>query len=132
MATHDIIGDCLNSIKMASSSGQISCTVPYTRLAHDVCAILKSEGFIAHFAKKEVSKGISIVEVSLKYVSGLPSITGLKRHSTPGCRRYYASKQIPRVLGGVGVAVLTTSRGVMTDAQARRQNVGGELLAQIW
>lgn len=132
MAIHDTIGNFLNSVKMASLAGQSSCTITYSRLAYNICSILKSEGFIVDFLKQTPLKGSSFIEIIIKYVSGVPSITGLERHSTPGCRRYYSASHLPRVLGGVGVGILTTSLGVMTDAQARRQKVGGELLAKIW
>jgi small subunit ribosomal protein S8 len=132
MAVHDIIGDCLNSIKMASASGLASCRIPYSRLALHIAGVLKSEGFILAYQKIEISSGVAEIEVTLKYVSGIPSITGIMRHSKPGCRRYYAASTIPRVLSGIGVAILTTSKGVMSDKKARHENVGGELIAKIW
>lgn len=132
MATHDVIGNFLNSLKMASASGRSSCFVSYSRLTYSVCSILKSEGFIFDFSKQDSLEGASLIEIIIKYVSGVPSITGLERHSTPGCRRYYAASSLPTVLGGVGIGILTTSFGVMTDAQARRQKIGGELLVKIW
>ena len=83
-------------------------------------------------ARKAEREGRPVREISRKYVAGVPAITSIERVSTPGRRIYAGYSSVPKVIGGMGVSILTTSRGVMTDAEARRQKVGGELLAKVW
>tara|TARA_B100001248_G_scaffold220746_1_gene176703 strand:+ start:145998 stop:146387 length:390 start_codon:yes stop_codon:yes gene_type:complete len=128
----DTIGDFLTIIRNALSAKKGTCDAQWSKIREGIAQTLKSEGYIADFAKKKNEKGHEVLEVTLKYVEGTPAIEGIERHSRPGRRLYYGSRSIPRVLNNLGVAVLTTSKGVLTDKEARRQRVGGEMLCKVW
>jgi small subunit ribosomal protein S8 len=130
-ASTDTIGDFLTSIRNASQANKASITVQWSRLREGVAKILVDAGYVAS-ARKAEREGLPVLEVTLKYVAGVPAITSIERVSTPGRRIYAGYSSVPKVIGGMGVSILTTSRGVMTDAEARRQKVGGELLAKVW
>jgi small subunit ribosomal protein S8 len=130
-ASTDTIGDFLTSIRNASQAGKGTITVQWSRLREGVAKILVESGYVAS-ARKAEREGLPVLEVTLKYVAGVPAITSIERVSTPGRRIYAGYSSVPKVIGGMGVSILTTSRGVMTDAEARRQKVGGELLAKVW
>ncbi|MEK0437472.1 MAG: ribosomal protein [Verrucomicrobiota bacterium] len=130
-ASTDTIGDFLTSIRNASQANKASITVQWSRLREGVAKILVDAGYVAS-ARKAEREGLPVLEVTLKYVAGVPAITSIERISTPGRRIYAGYSSVPKVIGGMGVSILTTSRGVMTDAEARRQKVGGELLAKVW
>ena len=130
-ASTDTIGDFLTSIRNASQANKASITVQWSRLREGVAKILVDAGYVAS-ARKAEREGLPVLELSLKYVAGVPAITSIERVSTPGRRIYAGYSSVPKVIGGMGVSILTTSRGVMTDAEARRQKVGGELLAKVW
>jgi len=129
MAVHDTIGDFLTVIRNASLAGKESCSVTYSKLRVGIARILKDEGYIKDF---RVNNGETSLEIDLKYVDEIPAITGLQRHSKPGRRLYCSYEDIPRVLGGLGVSILTTSRGILKDRDARRQKVGGEVVCKVW
>lgn len=95
-------------------------------------AILKAEGYVLDFSTGTDEQGHKTLIVKMKYVDGAPAITGLTRVSTPGRRLYYRYSEIPRVLNGLGIAILSTSRGLMKDADCRRNKAGGELLCNVW
>lgn len=126
----DPIADFLTRLRNASRSGKADLLVPYSRLKADCAAILKKEGYISDFEVK--SEGRPQLRVVNKFSGKTPAITGLKRVSRPGLRRYVGADAIPRVLGGMGISILSTPRGVLSGREARRQNVGGELLAYVW
>ena len=130
-ASNDTIGDFLTSIRNASQANKAVITVQWSRLREGVAKILVDAGYVAS-ARKAERDGLPVLEVALKYVAGVPAITSIERISTPGRRIYAGYTSVPKVIGGMGVSILTTSRGVMTDAEARRQKVGGELLAKVW
>ncbi|MCX6888450.1 MAG: 30S ribosomal protein S8 [Verrucomicrobia bacterium] len=130
-ASTDTVGDFLTSIRNASQANKAVITVQWSRLREGVAKILVDAGYVAS-ARKAEREGLPVLEVSLKYVAGVPAITSIERVSTPGRRVYAGYSSVPKVIGGMGVSILTTSRGVMTDAEARRQKVGGELLAKVW
>ncbi|MFZ9978889.1 MAG: 30S ribosomal protein S8 [Opitutales bacterium] len=130
-ASTDTIGDFLTSVRNASQAGKPTITVQWSRLREGVAKILVDAGYVAS-ARKAEREGLPVLEVALKYVAGVPAITSIERISTPGRRIYAGYTSVPKVIGGMGVSILTTSRGVMTDAEARRQKVGGELLAKVW
>ncbi|HQU08841.1 MAG: 30S ribosomal protein S8 [Verrucomicrobia bacterium 21-51-4] len=132
MATHDTIGDFLTIIRNAAHAKKATCQVQWSNVREGIARILKSEGYISDYAKGENEAGLPRLEVSLKYVNGLSAITGIQRYSKPGCRRYFHSTEIPRVLGGLGICILTTSKGIIKGSDARQQKVGGELLAKVW
>ena len=130
-ASTDTVGDFLTSIRNASQANKAVITVQWSRLREGVAKILVDAGYVAS-ARKAEREGLPVLEISLKYVAGVPAITSIERVSTPGRRVYAGYSSVPKVIGGMGVSILTTSRGVMTDAEARRQKVGGELLAKVW
>lgn len=130
-ASTDTIGDFLTTIRNASQASKASVTVQWSRIREGVAAILKQSGFISEFRKAE-RDGLPVLEITLKYVAGVPAITSIERVSKPGRRVYAGYSAVPKVIGGMGVSILTTSRGVMTDAEARQKKVGGELLAKVW
>jgi small subunit ribosomal protein S8 len=126
----DPISDMLTRIRNAGMAMHPTVTMPYSKLKGAIADILKREGYVSE-AKTEGDKRKTLT-LTLKYQGRKPVIVGSKMTSTPGLRRYVNSSEIPQVLGGMGVAILTTSRGVMTGAQARKENLGGELLFFIW
>jgi small subunit ribosomal protein S8 len=127
---NDPISDMLTRIRNAHRALLPSVEVPHSRMKESIAGILKREGYIADFLiEGQLPK---VMKLKLKYRGKKSVIEGLRRISTPGLRRYVGATEIPRVLGGLGVAVVSTSEGVMTDAQARKKNIGGELLCYVW
>ena len=127
----DTIADMLTRIRNANAMRYNEVSVPASKMKIEFARILKEEGFIKGYkVVKDDAQG-SIV-ITLKYVSKERVITGLKRISKPGLRVYAKSEEIPKVLNGLGIAIISTSKGVMTDKEARKQNLGGEVLAYIW
>jgi small subunit ribosomal protein S8 len=132
MTTSDPIADMLTRIRNAQSARHPKVDVPASKLKMEIARILKEEGYIANFKMTEEGSKKS-VRIYLKYTPGnSPVISRIERVSRPGCRVFVGSKEVPRVLGGLGINILTTPRGVMTGSTARKENVGGELLCQIW
>ena len=128
----DPIGDMLTRIRNASSARHEKCLVPKSRLKVRIAEVLKEEGFIKDFVVHQdgVQGAITIL---LKYSGDRePAISDIKRVSKPGLRRYVANDSIPRVLNGMGIAILSTSKGVLVDREARKQKVGGELICTVW
>ncbi|MBW4650820.1 MAG: 30S ribosomal protein S8 [Kastovskya adunca ATA6-11-RM4] len=133
MAANDTIADMLTRIRNAGLVRHQTTNVPATRMTHSIAKVLKNEGFIADF--EETGEGIKrTLVLSLKYKgkNRQPIITALQRVSKPGLRVYSNRKELPRVLGGIGIAIISTSHGIMTDREARRQGIGGEVLCYIW
>jgi small subunit ribosomal protein S8 len=128
----DPIADMLTRLRNAARAHKTEFVVPYSRLKSEVARILEKEGYIAGFELETTQKGRPNLKIRNKFVNKASAIAGLRRVSRPGLRRYVKADEVPRVLGGMGIAVLSTSRGVLTGHEARRQNVGGELLAYIW
>lgn len=128
---NDPISDMLTRLRNAASAGQTSLTLPYSKLKSDIAQILKKEGYIKE-SELVTEGGHQAIKIQTKFVNKTSAISGLKRVSRPGLRRYVGAGEIPRVLGGMGIAVLSTSRGILTGHEARKQKVGGELLAYIW
>ncbi|MEZ5404030.1 MAG: 30S ribosomal protein S8 [Bryobacteraceae bacterium] len=128
----DPVADMLTRLRNALAARHPKVDVPSSKLKMEIARILKDEGYILNY--KLVEEGPSqIIRLYLKYTpANQPVITKIERVSKPGCRIYVGSKEVPRVLGGLGVNILTTSRGVMTGAEARKAGVGGELLCQLW
>jgi small subunit ribosomal protein S8 len=127
----DPIADMLTRLRNSAAAGQASLTLPYSKLKSDIAQVLKREGYIRETELVTVD-GHQNIKIQTKFVNKTSAITGLKRVSRPGLRRYVGAEEIPRVLGGMGIAVLSTSRGILTGHEARKQKVGGELLAYIW
>jgi small subunit ribosomal protein S8 len=132
MTTSDPIADMLTRVRNALQARHPKVDVPASRLKMDIARILKEEGYISNFKMAE-DGGKKSIRIYLKYTPGnVPVISRIERVSRPGCRVYVGSKEAPPVLGGLGINILTTPRGVMTGAAARRENVGGELLCRVW
>ncbi len=132
MSFTDPIGDMLTRIRNASSARHEKVLVPKSRLKIRIAEVLKDEGFIKDFVVHQdgVQGAITIL---LKYSADRePAISDIKRVSKPGLRRYVANDAIPRVLNGMGIAILSTSKGVLVDREARKQKVGGELICTVW
>ena len=127
---NDPISDLLARIRNANLALLPAVEVPHSRIKESIIGILKKEGYVADFAVE--GKVPKTIKVKLKYQGKKSVIEGMRRISTPGLRRYVGATEIPRVRGGLGVAVLSTSEGLLTDMQARRKNLGGELLCYIW
>ncbi|MGC8763176.1 MAG: 30S ribosomal protein S8 [Acidobacteriota bacterium] len=132
MSMTDPIADLLTRIRNGLKARKPFVEIPSSNLKVEVAKILKEEGYILNFKVTEDGKQ-GILRLDLKYTpEGRPAIEGLRRESSPGRRVYVAKDEIRPVLGGLGVGILTTSRGVLTDKQARREGVGGELLCTVW
>ncbi len=127
----DPISDFLTRFKNASRAGNDEFKAPYSRIKAEIARILKEEGYIWNY-EVDTSGKFPELKVKTKFVDGTPALTDLKKVSKPGRREYVGAQEIPRILNGLGITIVSTSRGVMTGAQARRQNVGGELLAFVW
>lgn len=133
MAVNDTVADMLTRIRNATMARHQSTTVPATKMTRSIAKVLREEGFIGDF--EETGEGIKknlVITLKYKGKTRQPLITALKRVSKPGLRVYSNRKDLPRVLGGIGIAIISTSSGIMTDREARRQNVGGEVLCYVW
>lgn len=132
MSFTDPIGDMLTRIRNASNARHEKVVIPASRLKVRIAEVLKEEGFIKDFVRHEDGPQGAIT-VLLKYTPDrAPVITDIKRVSKPGLRRYVPTDSIPRVLNGMGIAILSTSKGVLVDREARKQKVGGELICTVW
>jgi small subunit ribosomal protein S8 len=128
----DPISDFLTHLRNASKAGLAVCTSPHSQLKESLANILKSEGYVRDVATGTDERGHKTVVVTMKYVDSAPVITGIKRTSTPGRRLYSGYSEIPRVLNGLGIAIISTSKGLMKDQDARRNKLGGELVCTVW
>ena len=126
----DPIADMLTSIRNAGRALLPAVELPHSRMKESVAKILKSEGYVADVTVE--GDAIKKLKIRLKYQGKKNVIEGLKRVSRPGLRRYVGATEIPRVLNGMGVSIMSTPEGVMTGAQAKKKNLGGELLCQVW
>jgi len=127
----DPVADMLTSIRNANMAVNPDCSVPHSRLKENIARVLKDEGYISNY--QVTGKGaIKRLEVALKYHDRKGVIEGIKKISKPGLRKYVGFTEMPRVLGGLGVAIVSTSQGVMSGTNAREKKVGGEVLAHVW
>ena len=131
MTVIDPIADMLTRIRNAIMAGHESVLVPSSKIKLSIAKVLKEEGFIDHY---EVLKGKPqpMIKIHLKYTGDQPVVLGLERVSKPGLRVYVERREIPRVYGGLGIAILSTSKGIMTGQKAWRQRLGGEMLCYVW
>ena len=127
----DPIADLLARVRNSAQAQKLEMFVPYSKIKSDIIRILKEEGYITDFAL-DTTAAHPRIKITNKLSNRSNAITGLKRVSRPGLRRYVGADEIPRVLGGMGTAILSTSRGVMSGREAKKQKVGGELLALVW
>ena len=132
MSMTDPIADMLTRIRNAVASKHRRVDMPTSKMKVEIARLLKQTNFISDYRTLETEDGRTVLRVALKYAGGTPVIRELKRVSTPGLRQYVGAGEIPRVRNGLGVAILSTSKGLLTDRQARAQRTGGELLAFIW
>lgn len=126
----DTIADLLNQIRNAQAVGKERVILPFSKLKYEIAELLGRKGFIEKAEKKGRPK--RLIELTLKYTDKVPAISGLKRISKPGQRIYLPYKKIKRVKDGYGMAVISTSKGLITDKEARRQKIGGEVICEIW
>lgn len=132
MSLTDPIANMLTIIRNGTMSNKIKVDAPFSKLSQEILGLLKREKFIKDFKLMEYKKQ-GLLRVYLKYTkTGTPAIKGLKRVSRPGLRIYVKKDEIPAVLGGLGIAILSTSRGVVTDTQAKEMQAGGEVLCYVW
>ncbi|MDF1794680.1 MAG: 30S ribosomal protein S8 [Thalassobaculaceae bacterium] len=132
MSMSDPLGDMLTRIRNGQSARKSVVSSPASRLRSNVLEVLQREGYIRGFSQDDVRAGVSEIKIELKYSEGEPVIKEIKRVSTPGRRVYSKIKDLPRVYNGLGIAILSTPRGVMSDNEARAANVGGEVLCQVF
>ena len=130
MSMSDPIADMLTRIRNAQATEKVSVVVPASKVKQAIAQVLKDEGYIEDFAVRSAD-GKSMIEIGLKYYAGKPVIEKIERISRPGLRIYKGRDDIPRVMNGLGVAIVSTSRGVMTDRRARETGVGGEVLCVV-
>ena len=128
----DPISDFLTRLRNASKAGLAECVTPHSNLRESLAGILKAEGFVRDVSSGADERGHKTLVVALKYVDGTPVITGLRRASTPGRRLYFGYSDLPRVLNGLGIAIVSTSKGLMKDQDCRRNKLGGELVCTVW
>lgn len=132
MAMTDPIADMLTRIRNASTVAHETVDIPASKLKVELARVLKEEGFIADYAVKEEGK-FKVITITLKYdMNRKPVITKLERISKPGLRHYSKAKKLQKVLGGLGVAIISTPKGLLTDRKARKENVGGEILCYVY
>jgi small subunit ribosomal protein S8 len=132
MSMNDPIADMLTRIRNANMAEKKTVQMPYSKIKDEITRILKKEGYIADYVTENVD-GKKTLTLYLKYrADRAPVIQGLRKISKGGCREYVGAEEVPRVLGGIGTAILTTSRGVMTDRDARKNSIGGEVLCYVW
>ena len=132
MSMTDPIADMLTRIRNACQSKHRRVDMPVSRMKTEIARILKENNFIQDYNTLETDEGRKVLRVRLRYASGEPVIRELKRMSSPGLRQYVAVNEIPRVRNGLGMAILSTSKGLMFDREARQSRTGGELLALVW
>ena len=130
MSMSDPIADMLTRIRNAQAAEKLSVTVPASKLKKSIAQVLQDEGYIEGFSVKAID-GLPVMEISLKYYSGRPVIEKIERVSRPGLRIYRGNDEIPKVMNGLGIAIVSTSKGVMTDRRARASGVGGEVLCIV-
>ena len=131
MNSTDPIADILTRLRNAIQARHKKVDIPASNVKREILRVLADERFVGGFAEtKDDTQGI--LRVSLRYVDGISALTGAQRVSKPGLRVYVSARELPRVLNGMGIAIISTSNGIMTDKQAREQKVGGEVLCHIW
>ena len=132
MAFNDALSDMLARIKNAHKARKSYTSCYKSKLNSNVLTVLKDEGYIRDFKDIEIIKGINNIQIDLKYYNGNPVIKNIKRISKPGIRVYSKISDLPKIYGGLGISILSTPKGVMSDNQARKNNVGGEILCEVF
>ena len=132
MSMSDTLGDMLTRIRNGLQTNKTIVEAPSSKFRANVLEVLKREGYIRGFSSVENKPGIKHLKIELKYQEGVPVISEIKRVSKPGCRVYSGINELPKVYNGLGISILSTPRGVMSDNEARAANVGGEVLCQVF
>ena len=132
MAIHDTIGDFLTMIRNSSRAGKSNCITSHSKVRVGIAKILSEEGFISSYRESKNQRGHKQIVLQLKYYNGESAIVGLLRYSKPGRRLYCGFKDIPPVLGSLGIAIMSTPKGILASHIARRERLGGEILAKVW
>ena len=132
MAVHDTIGDFITIIRNASRAGKESISVPHSNLRESLAKILADDGYVRSMNVTSSDKGIKTLLIELKYVGGESAIKDIQRYSKPGRRMYSGYTDIPKVLDGLGISIISTSKGLLKDSVARREKVGGEILCTVY
>ncbi len=132
MSMTDPIADYLTRVRNSLKAGKKTVDMPYSKFKHAISEILKKSSFIEDFKVIESEGKFKILSIKLKYNDGESVILGLKRISKPGIRRYVSNEDIPRVRNGLGISIVSTSKGLLTDKEARKLKVGGEVVCEIW
>ncbi len=128
----DPISDFLTRLRNAGKARLDECILPHSTLKESIAVILKNEGYVSNFTTGVDALGHKTLVVKMKYVDGTSAITGITRVSSPGRRLYFRYNEIPRVLNGLGIGILSTSKGLMKDADCRRNKAGGEMICNVW
>ena len=131
MPVTDSVSDLLTRIRNAAKAKKVKVDIPSSNMKKSLAEILKNQNFIKDFIVVEDNKQ-NLLRIQLKYTDGVSAISGLKKISTPGLRVYKDSRELPRVNNGLGVAVISTSKGLLTDKEAKSQSMGGEVICYIW
>lgn len=131
---NDLVSDALIRIKNGYLAYKPEIVLPYSKLITAILAVMENEGYISKFKEVSYDKNPNLkqIKATLKYISRKPALTDVKRISKPGLRIYKSNRELPRVLSGIGIAIISTPKGVMSEKQARKEGVGGEVLAYIW
>ncbi|PWM28293.1 MAG: 30S ribosomal protein S8 [Clostridiales bacterium] len=133
MFVTDVVADMLTRIRNANSAKHETVSIPCSNMKKAIAEILKEEGFIKNYEVVDTENKQGVINITLKYGEGKTrTIEGLRRVSKPGLRIYASCQDIPRVRNGLGIAIISTSKGIMTDKKARKENIGGEVLAFVW
>ena len=132
MSMSDTLGDMLTRIRNGLHAKKTVVEAPCSKFRTNVLEVLKREGYIRNYSSIELKSGIKHLKIELKYQEGIPVISEIKRVSKPGCRVYSSINKLPKVYNGLGISILSTPRGVMSDNEARAANVGGEILCQVF
>ena len=132
MSMSDPVADLLTRIRNGQRAKRNSVTAPASNIRENVLSVLAREGYIRGFERYNIRRGIDEIKIELKYFEGEPVIREINRISRPGCRVYSKIRDLPKVYNGLGISILSTPRGVMSDAEAREANVGGEVLCQVF
>ena len=132
MSMSDPVADLLTRIRNGQRAGKGTISTPASKLRANLLDVLKREGFIRDYKRLNIREGVDEISIELKYFDGEPVIKEINRVSRPGCRVYSKIKELPRVYNGLGISILSTPQGVMSDAEARDANVGGEVLCQVF
>jgi len=128
---NDPIGDMLNQIKNAQAVGKAEVFLPFSKLKNEIANLLSKNNFVGEVKKIAKGKGKSM-KINLKYGDGMPAIEGIKRISKPGQKMYFKTKEIKKIRGGFGISIISTSKGLMTNKEAKKAKLGGEVICEIW